>query len=89
MKKDRLKETYGLTSAEYDVVLAWQKKRCAICGKHQSEVKYSLHVDHDHKTGKVRGILCAGCNTGLGYFEKNHQKYQDYLDAHKKAQDSD
>lgn len=39
-----------------------QKGRCAICGKHQSEFKKRLALDHSHKTGQLRGLLCFYCN---------------------------
>lgn len=52
---------YQLSLDEYVALLKAQDKRCGICGK---QVK--LHIDHDHKTNKVRGLLCNGCNTGLG-----------------------
>ena len=41
-----------------------QRSRCAICGEHL----VSPHVDHDHRTGAVRGMLCPACNHGLGHF---------------------
>lgn len=56
--------TYGLTVEEYERLLASQGGVCAICGGPQTGKNW--HVDHDHATGKVRGILCSGCNTGLG-----------------------
>jgi hypothetical protein len=49
-------------------MLAEQNGVCAICGK---ATEKSLAVDHDHATGKVRALLCARCNTGLGCFEEN------------------
>ena len=58
---------YGITPEIYDEMLNQQKGVCAICGngkKHKRQ-KY-LHVDHNHKTGKVRGLLCIRCNTILG-----------------------
>ena len=44
-----------------------QGGRCAICGKHQSELNRVLSVDHDHKTGNVRQLLCTKCNAAIGY----------------------
>lgn len=76
--------TYGITLEDYNQILAQQAEKCAICGKHQSEFNYDLYVDHDHKTNKVRGLLCCGCNTGLGHFEQLKDKMQNYLDHHEK-----
>lgn len=58
----RLKRTYGITLAQYDSLLASQRDCCAVCGKHRTKEKTNLHVDHDHKTGEVRGLLCSYCN---------------------------
>jgi len=52
----------GVTREDYDRALAEQKGRCAIC---ESEPR-RLHIDHDHATGKLRGLLCHHCNTALG-----------------------
>ena len=66
-----LKARYGVSLEEYNVILESQKNLCAICGGPLTRAKGKLpHIDHDHDTGKVRGILCAGCNHGLGYVEK-------------------
>jgi hypothetical protein len=46
-----------------------QKGCCAICGKHRSEFKNGLAVDHDHKTGKIRKLLCIKCNVRLSVLE--------------------
>lgn len=62
---------YGITSDEYNELFESQQGRCAICGGHQTEFKKRLHVDHDHDTGQVRGLLCGTCNTGLGMFRDN------------------
>lgn len=75
----QLQNTYGISLGDYNELLAQQSEKCAICGKHQSEFDYPLHVDHNHQTGKVRGLLCVGCNTGLGHFEKLHKEMQNYL----------
>jgi hypothetical protein len=61
-----LKKTYGITIEDYNKMFEEQKGCCAICGRHQSEEKKRLHTDHDHATGKVRGLLCVKCNNLLG-----------------------
>jgi hypothetical protein len=69
-KKDSyLQKNYLITLDEYNLIFSKQEGRCVICGKHQSEIKKALSVDHCHKTGKVRGLLCGKCNMGLGSFE--------------------
>lgn len=52
----------------YAEVLELQGGGCAICGRLQREGERAFHIDHDHSTGKLRGILCSGCNLGLGHF---------------------
>lgn len=56
---------YGLTLADYNDMLARQRGRCAIC---QKPFHSKPGVDHDHATGRVRGLLCSFCNTGIGLF---------------------
>ena len=46
-----------------------QNGRCAICGVPEYELPSRLYIDHDHETGKVRGLLCPSCNTGLGHLK--------------------
>ena len=58
---------YGLTHEAYDRCLAEQGGVCAICRK-ACQMHHRLSVDHDHDTGRVRGLLCHSCNTGLGKF---------------------
>lgn len=71
-----LKKKYGITNEEFDLLWITFKGRCAICnnilempssGKGQN--LKSVCVDHDHKTGNIRGLLCSGCNKGLGLFK--------------------
>ncbi len=61
-----LLKNYGITYDEYITMFEQQDGYCAICGIHQSELKQALCVDHNHKTGIVRGLLCNACNTLLG-----------------------
>lgn len=70
-RKHKLKARYGISDLEYNIIFKLQNGRCKICKVHQSKLKRSLAVDHDHKTGLVRGLLCTRCNLGLGCFEDN------------------
>ena len=60
----RLKRHYGISVEEYERMLCEAAGRCAVCG----EELLDPHVDHNHKTGKIRGLLCPQCNIGLGMF---------------------
>jgi len=62
-----LKHKYGITVEDYDEMLESQDNGCAICGKTPEENGRRLHVDHDHRTGKVRGLLCHACNMLIGF----------------------
>jgi hypothetical protein len=63
---------YGITPEQYDQMLLDQGGGCAICGsEEEGRGKEFLHVDHDHKTGKVRGLLCFGCNSGIGHLRED------------------
>jgi hypothetical protein len=64
-----LKQTYGISYEDYEKILASQGGRCAICGGGTSKRHFA--VDHNHKNGNVRGLLCARCNTGLARFMDN------------------
>jgi hypothetical protein len=57
-----LKKTYGINLEQYDLLLKKQDNKCAICKRHSSEFPKRLSVDHDHKTGEIRGLLCTHCN---------------------------
>jgi hypothetical protein len=63
---------YGISLIEYDALLAAQGGRCAICGRERpTRGDQMLQVDHCHRTGKVRGLLCSPCNSVLGFLEDN------------------
>ena len=62
-RKYLLRDKFVITLEDYEVMLAEQNSVCAICGGKDNK---KLAVDHDHKTGKVRGLLCVNCNHLLG-----------------------
>ena len=80
-RQDQLKYRYGITQDDYNQKFNEQKGCCAICGKHQSEFKRRLCVDHNHKTGNVRGLLCINCNRNLSVLENKQfiEKSKIYL----------
>lgn len=57
-----LRRTYGISIQQYEKMLMWQNDRCALCERHYTEFTRNLAVDHNHKTGRVRGLLCFQCN---------------------------
>jgi len=68
-RKGMLRRNYNLTVEEFTKISNSQNNLCAICKKEQNRNKSMfLHVDHNHETGKIRGLLCDLCNRGLGYF---------------------
>lgn len=71
-----LRVKYGITLEQYNNLLAQQKSLCAICSKVLT--RQNTHVDHDHKTGSVRGLLCFECNTAIG-------KFHDSIDRMRRA----
>lgn len=64
---ERIQREYNLSRDEYDALLTSQNNKCAICQTEKPEDRH-FDVDHDHTTGRVRGLLCNRCNRGLGYF---------------------
>lgn len=67
--KQKICRAYQISVVEFDRMYQIQQGMCAICNRHQTELKKCLLVDHDHVTGKVRGLLCDKCNGGLGWVE--------------------
>lgn len=73
-QRHRLRLKYGLSLVEYDRLLAQQNHLCAICLRPERRLNrtgkpMSLSVDHDHVTGRIRGLLCKACNSAIGLFE--------------------
>lgn len=78
-KNQKLRNGFGITIEQYKEMLRKQNNVCAICNHPERIIDRrlnrprSLAVDHDHKTKKVRGLLCMGCNQGLGNIRESHQ----------------
>lgn len=74
-RRHTIKKTYGISEDEYKEIAESQNNVCAICKQTETSVYRGqvrlLAVDHDHKTGKVRALLCSKCNIGLGLFRDN------------------
>jgi 5-methylcytosine-specific restriction endonuclease McrA len=62
---------YRLTPEARDAIFARQGFCCGVCKRPDPDFKHGWVIDHDHQTGKVRGVLCNGCNNGLGRFKDN------------------
>lgn len=80
-----LARNYGLAPGQYDEMVKAQDGRCAICGTEDSGTK-RWHVDHDHATGKVRGLLCAACNLSLGKMQDDPARLRaaaTYIERHR------
>ena len=81
--KQYREKTYGEgASRYYDLKFLEQCGYCAICGKPECLFERKLGLDHDHNTGKWRGLLCSSCNTKLGWFEKNKKEILEYLNKY-------
>jgi Autographiviridae endonuclease VII len=77
VRSSTLKAKYGLTPEQYDAMLAAQGGHCAICpATEPGGGNKKFNVDHDHVTGKVRGLLCRSCNLMLGYSEDSEERLE-------------
>lgn len=73
---------FGISVDEYNSMIAKQNNSCAICKKHKDVFEgrgKNFHIDHCHTSGKVRGLLCSHCNTGLGQFKDNIQSLENAI----------
>jgi hypothetical protein len=85
-RNGELKRNFGISYAEYLVMLDAQQNKCAICASDASEFDKAFAVDHCHTTGKVRGLLCWHCNTSIGKFKDDIgllQRAVEYLRVYK------
>lgn len=79
-----IKRRYGISLEDYNILLKNQDYKCGICKCTENTLKQSnrklrFYIDHDHKTGKVRGLLCHNCNHGLGNFADNVESLQNAI----------
>lgn len=85
-KDYHLKISYNMTRKEHTALLVFQNHKCAICGIDEKEAtKQKLYVDHCHATGKIRALLCHGCNASLGLMKESIQTFTKaiaYLDKY-------
>lgn len=66
-----IRKQYGISMKQFTDLLAEQGGGCAICEKPMETLRRRMNIDHCHETNEVRGILCSGCNTGLGHLGDN------------------
>jgi hypothetical protein len=78
-RKRSLMWSHGLTVDGYDALLKAQNHSCAVC-KERCKSGRRLAVDHNHRSGEIRGLLCARCNTALGLMEENPERITRLLD---------
>lgn len=82
IRQYRLQYDYGMTPEDYDALYLQQEGACGICDEYSSK---ALRVDHDHISGKVRGLLCVGCNIAIGLLKENPRLFisaMSYLEKH-------
>lgn len=85
-RRNKIFGKYKITMSQYEALSRKQSGKCAICFASPKDMRYGvLCIDHCHRTGKIRGLLCFECNIGLGKFEDKHEiliNAIDYLRAH-------
>lgn len=85
IKAQHLKRKFGITLEDYQQMFDKQSGLCAICGRPNS-INKLLAVDHNHKTGKIRALLCHGCNLAIGHAREDEGiliKMIEYLKQHR------
>jgi len=80
----KMKNKFGMTPSDYEVMLNSQNGCCAICGKHHTEFnvknKTRLCIEHNHQTGKIRGLVCVKCNSVIGFANDNIQVLENAIE---------
>lgn len=88
----KLKKKFGLTPEAYATIWNSQGQVCACCGSDTAGGRGAFHVDHDHVTGLVRGILCNSCNLGIGHLKDTLDGVRQavaYLERHLQSTQAD
>lgn len=83
-----LKSRYGITPERFDELYEQQHGACAIC---KQAYHATLHIDHDHSNGQIRGLLCNNCNRGLGHFKDDAARLEEairYLQKERRLESS-
>lgn len=84
-KKATLKNKFGMTIDQYIMLLEQQGEKCAVCSTPRNNLKRDLSVDHNHTTGKIRGLLCDNCNIALGHLKEDTERMKNmirYVETH-------
>lgn len=84
--ESNIKANYGLSPGKWQKMFEDQCGRCAICCRPQTDFKRKFNVDHDHKTGEIRALLCGNCNMLLGMAKDDPEILQEaikYLNKYK------
>ena len=69
-KKVHHRYTYGMSEEQYEALFSKQNGKCGVCEQDIEKYGRKTYIDHCHVSGNVRGLLCPGCNTGVGYLDK-------------------
>jgi len=79
-----INKKFGLSTEQYESMVVAQKGQCALCPQVDLPEK-RLAIDHDHKTGKIRALLCDRCNRGIGFFDEEPKRLRaaaEYIETH-------
>lgn len=90
VRENHLKYKYGISQDDYQKMLSLQDGKCKICRCSDTGDKRNkhFHVDHNHETNEVRGLLCSRCNTKLGWYEKYYPNVGEYLNQQNEKENS-